>query len=349
MRQFNEEAYQESKKTREQEPDGDPWDVKLGAGILSAADLEALDVKERSLLITPWAREGDLGFIFAARGVGKTWLGIHLAHCLAGNKDFGPWKVPSTANRVLYMDGEMSLSDIKFRNHLLGAGRANLFYLNHEWLFEKTQGILNLSNKELQTAIKDFCVARSFGILILDNLSCLVSGVDENSAIEWEKILPWLLQLRRSKITVVFIHHSGREGYLRGHSKREDPAGWIIHLKLPKDDPEHQSQGASFISSFDKYRNAPERPTDLLWNFSPLDNNREMIVRFEEASPYDIFLDLVANGNCQCKIIAQDMDISEASVCRLAKKAEDRGVIEIKGRRYFIKTSTGGGYNPSND
>jgi len=325
------------------------WAVSLDNSVLSESQLDALDVSPRPWLIEPWARQGDLGFIFAARGIGKTWIGIHIAHCIASGKDFGPWKVPFNNNQVLYMDGEMALADIQLRNHLLRTGTGKLFYLSHEVLFERANRTLNLSEKELQNAVLAFCKSYGFSVLILDNLSCLISGVDENSAIEWEKILPWLLNLRRNQITVIFIHHSGREGYLRGHSKREDPAGWIMHLKTPKSDPDHEVQGAHFISSFDKYRNAPQRPKDLEWNFCPMDDGREIVVRFDECNPMDVFLDLVANGICECQIIALEMEISQAGVSRLAKSAERRNLIEIKKRKYYIKTDGPRTYNPSDD
>src|SRR5215475_5202841 len=339
------QTWEQSQKEANQE-----WSTSLENSVLSARQLEALDVCPRPLLIDPWARQGDLGFIFAARGVGKTWIGIHIAHCLASGKDFGPWKVSLIEGRILYMDGEMPLADVQYRNHLLGAAKENLFYLNHEILFDRSTRTLNLSDKDLQDAVLSFCKENRFAVLILDNLSCLISGVDENNGIDWEKILPWLLDLRRTRVTVIFIHHSGREGlYMRGHSKREDPAAWIIHLKAPKSDPDHEVQGAHFISSFDKYRNAPQRPYDLEWNFMPLDNGQQMVVRFVQCNPLDVFLDLVANGINECQIIAQEMEISQAAVSRLAKSSESKNLIEIKKRKYYIKTSGPRTYNPSED
>jgi putative DNA primase/helicase len=327
----------------------EPWSESLPKSVLSDEQLDKLEVQPRPLLIEPWCRQGDLGFVFAARGVGKTWLGIHTAHCLAANKDFGPWKVPRQENKVLYMDGEMALADIQYRNHLLRNAYSKLFYLNHEVLFERSNRTLNLSNSELQGAVLEFCKIYQFSVLILDNLSCLVSGVDENSGVDWEKILPWLLDLRRAKITVIFIHHAGREGYLRGHSKREDPASWIIHLRPSKNDPENEVEGAHFISGFDKYRNAQKRPDDIEWNFMPLQNGANMVVRFEEAKPMDIFLELVKNGVSACNEIAEEMDCSRVVITRLAKKAELQNLIEINKRKYYIKTSTQRPYNPSND
>ena len=317
---------------------------------MAAKELDLTEVIPRPLLIDPWCRAGDLGFIFAARGLGKTWLGIHLAHCLASHKDFGPWKVSSLSSRILYMDGEMALADIKYRNHVLGGGCDNLWYLNHEVLYERTGRIINLSDKELQVAVLEFCKEHDFNVLILDNLSCLVSNVDENSPIDWEKILPWLLNLRRNHITVIFIHHAGRaDQYMRGHSKREDPAAWIIHLKHPRNDPNQEVQGAHFISSFDKYRNAADRPVDLEWNFSPINNAQDILVRFDECHPLDIFVEIVAQGVHQCKDIAEEMGLSHVAVSRLAHKADAKSLIEIKKGKYYVKSSGPKSYNPSDD
>jgi putative DNA primase/helicase len=344
------EPYDPFSQYYDKEPSPDEqWNMSLEHSTLSAQELELLAVNPRPVLIEPWARQGDLGFIFAARGVGKTWIGIHIAHCLADNKAFGPWKVPSQINKVLYMDGEMPVQDVQYRNHILGGPSPNLFYLNHEILFERSNRILNLSNALLQEAVIEFCKKESFGVLILDNLSTLVSGIDENNAVDWEKILPWLLRLRRAHITVIFIHHAGRSGQMRGHSKREDPSAWIINLKMPKNDPEHEIDGAHFITSFEKYRNAPARPNDLEWIFTPLANGSEILVRFEQSNPMDVFIELIKAGVHQCCDIAEEMNISAATVSRLAQKAENLGFITIKGRKYSLNDSPKKGYNPYND
>jgi len=43
------------------------------------------------------------------------------------------------------------------------------------------------------------CVEKAIKVLIIDNLSCLVSGVKENDADAWEILLAWLLDLRRRR------------------------------------------------------------------------------------------------------------------------------------------------------
>ena len=75
-------------------------------------------------MIGDWLKEGDLGFIFAVRGVGKTWFGMDLARALADGKNFGPWPAHGVRN-VAYFDGEMPPGDIKQRDTGLGDPKTN--------------------------------------------------------------------------------------------------------------------------------------------------------------------------------------------------------------------------------
>src|SRR4029077_6322881 len=324
------------------------WQEALTKGLTRSANLNHLAIKPRPKVIDYWAYQGDLGFIFAPRGLGKTWLGMLIAHGLATGTDIGPWKVYHQHN-VLYIDGEMPPSDIQWRDKVLGEPTPNLTYINHEILFERTGRIMNLADYALQNAIITLCKEEDFTVLLLDTLSTLASGVDENKTIDWEKILPWLLRLRREHILVVFIHHAGRGGQMRGSSKREDPSAWIISLKEPTNDPEGETRGAHFISTFTKNRNAPEKPKSLEWNFTPV-GNTEILVRFELCQPLDVFRDLVTAGVTQCTEIAEEMSVTAGYVSRLAKKAEAAGWLLIKGRKYFIKNhSDSQPFSQSND
>ena len=78
--------------------------------------------------------------------------------------------------------------------------------------------------------------------MFLDNLSCLFSGIKENDADAWELVLPWLLEMRRNRIAVIIVAHAGRNGYMRGTSRREDAAFWIIQLTEAKDACEIQKR-----------------------------------------------------------------------------------------------------------
>lgn len=85
----------------------------------SSSELASIDIRSPEPLVDDWLRGGDLGFIFAQRGIGKTWIGLDLAHGIAEKRDVGPWKVHTQA-KCLYLDGEMPPADIKRRDYALG-------------------------------------------------------------------------------------------------------------------------------------------------------------------------------------------------------------------------------------
>jgi hypothetical protein len=140
----------------------------LASAIVDADSLDDLQLPVREFLCGTWLRQGDLGFIYAERGLGKTWLALHLARNLAEGSNVGPWKV-SKRRRVLIVDGEMPLDGVKERNASLRNGEAALFILNHEWLFQKTGCVLNLSHAVAQAAVFRLCVGRALDLVVLDN------------------------------------------------------------------------------------------------------------------------------------------------------------------------------------
>jgi putative DNA primase/helicase len=308
------------------------WEEYLTDGECSSLSLATTKIQPREPIFDDWCLVGDLGFIFAARGLGKTWLSMHLAHGAATKSDVGPWKTHKKL-KVLYLDGEMPPQDIQFRDRALGSPTEDLVYVNHQILFDRTGKIMNLANPDFQNGILEHCQTKNFGLLCLDNLSTLASGIDENKSIDWEIIQPWLLRVRRSLITVLFIHHAGRNNQMRGSSKREDPASWVLRLDSPIDI--NECAGAHFISRFTKWR-SEKQPKTYEWIYEP-NANGEVIVEVKDASPLNIFRSHVENGLDTCTMISEEMDISPGHVSRLATKAVREGWLEISHRKYVMK------------
>ena len=149
--------------------------------------------RPREPIVGGWFKQGDLGFIYGARGLGKTWLAMLLARKCVEGGSVADWNVHKPRG-VLYVDGEMPLDGIRERDAALSTVAANgMFYLQHEALFHLTGQVLNLTNPTAQAAILEKCQRDGIEILFLDNLSCLFSGIKENDADAWERVLPWLL------------------------------------------------------------------------------------------------------------------------------------------------------------
>src|SRR6266852_2308303 len=95
----------------------DPMPV-LGTSVLSEAEFDNLSIAERPALLGDWFKAGDTGFIYGKRGLGKSWLALKMARALTEGCKCGPWSA-SRVCRVLYVDGEMSVDDLRSRNHAL--------------------------------------------------------------------------------------------------------------------------------------------------------------------------------------------------------------------------------------
>jgi hypothetical protein len=239
--------------------------------------------------------------------------------------------------RVLYVDGEMSMDGIRERDRALAAGPSqNIIYLQHEALFHLTGKVLNLTDPDAQAALLEKCRQDKIDILFLDNLSCLFSGMRENDADAWDRVLPWLLDLRRNRIAVIFIAHSGRNGLMRGTSRREDAAFWIINLSELKESGEDR-HGAKFVARFVKNRHTSDADSPSLeWRFVRPPNDPKAYVTWKRVVAPDVFRKCIEDGLSSASEIAQEMGVSRGQVSKLAAKAIKGGWLKKKGREYVI-------------
>lgn len=304
---------------------------KYQSALCTAQELETLPITPRARLLGKWMKEGDTGFVYGERGHGKTWfvylLGTHLA---AGQDIDESWTVPAPSN-VLLVDGEMPIDDCRDRIKGLSPGNTRLHILHHENLFDKTGLVLNLTQATQQQSVTRLCVKKCVKLLILDNLSCLFSGLKENDADSWEQVLNWLLDLRRRRIAVLIVHHSGRSGdHMRGTSKREDAAFWVISVKQITDRPEDHD-GAYFSTDFTKQRNSASPELSRKWSFV---TKADGTVSFEceELSFDEKVLSLIQAEISTASTIAEELSVNKVTVNRSLGRLLERKLINRCGK-----------------
>jgi hypothetical protein len=311
------------------------WTDALNAAVVTSSELRDLKLVPRKKLLGDWFCEGDCGFIFGFRGLGKTWLALAIAQAISTGGKLGEWQAHEPA-KVLYVDGEMPPDLMRERCEGLDGNNANLHFLNHEILFERTGKVLNITNREIQQAITNHCIAIGAKVLVLDNLSTLASGMKENEADSWELVNNWLLDLRRRKIAVVIVHHAGRSGEMRGTSKREDNVFWIIALDDCKKDSEDK-RGARFVSRFTKpSRNTQEEVPAFEWHLVTDATTGLVSIGHKQAHTLDVFRNVIEAGVTKCDEIAAEMKIPKYTVSRLAKKAVDAGWLKKSRGEYVL-------------
>lgn len=308
----------------------------LSAMIVSALQLAEMDLPKRESIIDSLLKTSSLNMLYAVRGLGKTWIALWMAISIARGEKFLEYSVPKARN-VLFIDGEMPLSDLKARVRALGAeDTSGLYFLPSESLHLNDRP-LNIQNDGDQQRIVDALhelkeQGINIEVLIFDNLSSLSSGVDENDNTEQEDLLRWFMHLRHMGYAVVLVHHAGKSGDQRGASRREDLLDTV--MKLEKDQDEHPGdvQGAHFIFTFTKTRGETPKPyaLDVL-----LTANFEGVLSFTMRNAANIsagmkVLKCIQNKNPKTqKALALLMKKSTGSVSQHMKKLEERNYVQV--------------------
>ena len=98
--------------------------------VMTANELLQSDIPEKEYLISTFIPKASFGMVFAQRGIGKSWFALGLAKAIATGADtFLGWQVHEKGD-VLFIDGEMSLVDLKERAKLLfGNQEATNFHI----------------------------------------------------------------------------------------------------------------------------------------------------------------------------------------------------------------------------
>ncbi|MDR1011573.1 MAG: AAA family ATPase [Opitutaceae bacterium] len=303
----------------------------LTPAVLGWAEFDALAIPPRPALLGDWFKAGDYGVVFGRRGLGKSWLSLALACALAQGRDLGPWKCPAP-RRVLYVDGEMDIGDFRGRVRSLDGGCNNLLTLSHQCVFDRSKASLCASEKSQQTEITRYCEGNKIDVLVLDNGACLFRGVKENDADDFRDVIEgWLLDLRRRGIAVILVLHAGRNNAIRGSSKKEDAAFWILRLDEVSGGG---GAGARFLTRFAKNRNAVADPPPIDWHLEPVDGKTRITHRI--ADPMVIFRQWIEDGLTNCGEIAEEMGVTRGTVSKMATRAIREGWLSKKGREYAI-------------
>ncbi len=225
----------------------------------STIDMESfveMALPEIKMYLHPWLKRGTLALVYAKRGVGKTWFCLLIMLILTRNLSIGKWKTEHPVG-CLYIDGEMSASELQERIRGLSRGmpdpHASLSLISAELMHRKHFPVPNIAQECWRKGMYRFLREHpQYRVLVLDNLTSLTSGIDENEKQEWDAINQWLLSLRFIGIAVIMVHHAGKSGTQRGSSAREDNIDISIELSSPNN--YKAADGAVFNVEFKKAR-----------------------------------------------------------------------------------------------
>jgi hypothetical protein len=203
-----------------------------------------------------------------------------------------------------------------------------------ETFFTSQQTLLTLNNEEHQKQLLVLLqrleqANRRPELIIIDNLSSMTLGVDENSNSEQDSLIRFMLQLRHLGYSVVLIHHSGKNGEQRGASRREDQLDTVIKLSASAE-PSPMGN-AKFLLEFSKKRGRMPTPAVLECELIEMEVGRiewTWSAEDREIPPWIEALRFVQTMKPKAQDeIATALDVGKPAVSKYLKKAREKGLL----------------------
>jgi putative DNA primase/helicase len=309
--------------------------IDLSCAIIGETDFLNMEIKPRPMIISPWLKVGDLVMITAPRGIGKSWLVHSLVTAITRKLTIGLWKTENPVECLL-VDGEMASDDLQKRlrriTKKLPAPVASLDIMSADLMHQKGFPTPNLANGQWRETFYEFLKKSNYGLVIIDNVAALSPGLDENSKQEWDPINQFLLSIRFLGISVILIHHSGKDPKKtsqRGTSSHEDALDTSITLKQPLG--YKQTDGCRFMVEFTKSRSVcGDGVRSFIFSLEDHDDDTVTWKAENKTSDPNTVIALLGNGTRQ-KDVTSILHIDKATVSRIKKKAElDSLLVEEK-------------------
>lgn len=299
------------------------WKIKTGSKGLKCINIDDLlnmKLKPLEKWLDPWITEQSLSMVFAERGIGKTFFSLNCAYALASGRSFLHYHVRKPVS-VIYIDGEMQAPSMAKRlKDIKGNSSAQVPFELINPDLQGDRGVPDLSSVEGQNELDEMIEKVDAKVIFIDNLSTLCRTGRENEGESWLLIQSWAIRHRSKGRAIIFVHHANKGGEQRGSSRKEDALDNVIRLSRP-DDYDESRDGAKFEIRFTKGRSLTEK--EKIPIIASLDNSQKGIWSWGKVeSREDKCLELMQAGYKQ-KEIAQMLDISPTTVCRILKISQD--------------------------
>ena len=317
----------------------------LSGAVISESDFLKMEIKPRPMILSPWLKQGDLAMVTAPRGIGKTWFVHANLTAITRGLSIGSWRTENPVNCLL-LDGEMAGDDLQGRFNRITRSLSNpmkrLDIMSADLMHQRGFPTPNLANPKWRQLIYEFLESSDYGLIVIDNMAALSPGLDENSKQEWDPINQFLLSIRFLGISVILIHHGGKDPKRttqRGTSAHEDALDTSITLRQP---PGYkQTDGCRFIVEFTKARSVcGDGIKPFIFS---LDDHEDGSVTWRvESRSFDsnAVIALLGNGTLQ-KEIPEILHIDKSLVSKIKTKAEDDDLI-IQEKRGVCKFTAKG-------
>jgi RecA-family ATPase len=192
---------------------------------------------------------------------GKTFMALHLAHCVSTGTPFAGQKIKRRGGTLLL--AAEAPGDIPLRLRAIAAppGTANPALLPFAWIDDVPKlsdaksrpGLINIALQAESEMQKQFKLP--LALIIVDTMSAAAGFEDENSAAHVQPVMDALHQLARTTgALVMVVDHLGKSINVgtRGSSAKEGSADAVLTLAAP------EKSGSPYTMTVRKVRSGPK-------------------------------------------------------------------------------------------
>ena len=221
FRQQAEEAERLSEKAQQSKAEAELEDVDPDARVLLTLD-ELLDLSTAGKAGVPWLipnvlQAGGIHYLSAPAAVGKSWLLPDMGRAVAeGSEWLGVGGI--TQGAVLYIDEELGEGPFASRVTRLKFPRGLPFH------YSGNQGV-NISRPDDRDWITEQVKRLDIKLLVLDTLTGLFPGFQENSAEQVSRLRGWFKPWQKLGAAVMVAHHDRKGGEGEGSKAAHERMG----------------------------------------------------------------------------------------------------------------------------
>jgi putative DNA primase/helicase len=293
--------------------------------VIDVVELLSLHFPPRENLLAPWLPQQGLCMVYAPRGIGKTHFSLGVSYAVTSGGTFLNWSAPKPRG-VLFLDGEMPgvVLQERFARIAVSNDKEPAAPLRIITPDLQPRGMINLSDPEDQATISPHL--EGIDLIVVDNLSTLCRSGKEAEGESWLPVQQWALEQRAAGRSVLFIHHSGKNGEQRGTSRREDVLDTVVALKRPGDYT--PDKGACFEVHFEKARGIygdDTKPFEATL-LTDREGRQTWAMKELEASTAEKVAKLLGEGVPQMEI-ADMLGITKGAVSKAKKRAQEMGLL----------------------
>jgi hypothetical protein len=276
----------------------------------------AQSTPEPEVLLGPFKR-GQVGFIAAPPGVGKSMLAMALLGAISTGEGFGPWEGTGSFQHGYLLDCEMTARDLLSRLKVLGLDSGHLLIDHYDWRAHEEISGFSIGDVENQAYIRHTC--KMLDVIVIDNLTFCLDPADHSNIYAPETInqlRPLFNWVKSTGKLLILIDHTNAEGKLSGSLNKQRLADWVVRLEA---DTCLDEMELAFTLHFDKYRGEGRPRRDIAFSMDSLGKwTHTNIIPLSEQ-----VLEMLQQGG-KHKEIADDLGCSIAYVKKISSQRGGR-------------------------